>query len=148
MTDQQARPEVPSVHAGAPFGVMLRGALVPSLIGGIIAGIGVVLWRGNGAIAGAALGLIIAIGFFAMGMVLLSKVIRSADPLAFIAASMAVYLAQIVVLLVFLIAVKGRTWMDAKAAGIVILVVLIVWQVFAFRALRKGRLSVYDEVTS
>ena len=77
MTDRSQSTEP---HAGAPFGTMLRGALLPSVVAGLVAVVGVVLWRGTDALAGALIGLVVSIGFFAPGMFLLSRLVRSASP--------------------------------------------------------------------
>lgn len=132
-------------HAGAPFGVMLRGALVPSLAAGALAVIGVMAWRGASALAGGLLGLAVSIAFFATGMFLLSRLVRSANPGQFFAVAMAVYLGQVIGLLLFLIAFHDAPWVDGRALGVVALVVTLAWQVFAIRAFTKARIPVYDE---
>lgn len=144
MTDQQPSPDAPSVHAGAPFGVMLQGALVPSLVAGALAVVGVVLWRGTGAFAGAMLGLMVSVAFFAAGMLLLSRLVRTANPTQFFAIAMTVYLGQVIGLLLFIIGFHNRDWVDGRALGIVAFVVTIAWQVFAMRAFRHARVPVYD----
>ena len=141
MTDRSPSTEP---HAGAPFGAMLRGALLPSLVAGAIAVGGTVVWRGTDALAGALIGLAVSIGFFASGMSLLSRLVRSASPHAFFAVAMAVYLGQVIVLLLVIIAFKDADWVDGRALGVVALVVTIVWQLAAMRALRHARIPVYD----
>ena len=64
---------------------MLRGALLPSTLAGVVAAVGVVLWRGADAVAGAGIGLVVSLGFFASGMFLLSRLVRSASAHAFFA---------------------------------------------------------------
>ncbi len=76
-------------------------------------------------------------------MFLLSRLVRDANPTAFFAVAMAVYLGQVFLLLV-IIAFKDASWVDGPALGIVAFVVTIVWQVFAMRALRRARVPVYD----
>ena len=131
-------------HAGAPFGAMLRGALLPSLVAGLVTVALVVLWRGGDALAGALIGLVVSVGFFASGMFLLSRLVRSASPHAFFAVAMAVYLGQVIALLLVILAFKDADWVDGVALGVVALVVTLVWQVFAMRALRRARVPVYD----
>ena len=144
MTDRSPTTEP---HAGAPFGDMLRGALLPSLVAGLLAVVGVVLWRGGDSLAGALIGLVVAVGFFASGMFLLSRLVRSASPHAFFAVAMTVYLGQVIGLLLVIMAFKDADWVDGPALGIVALVVTIVWQVFAMVALRRARVPVYDPPT-
>jgi ATP synthase protein I len=142
MTDRSQSTEP---HAGAPFGTMLRGALLPSLVAGLVAVVGVVVWRGTDALAGALIGLVVSIGFFASGMFLLSRLVRSANPQAFFAVAMSVYLGQVIALLLVIMAFKDATWVDGVALGVVALVVTIVWQGAAMLALRRARVLVYDE---
>ena len=132
-------------HAGAPFAAMLRGALLPSVVAGLLAVVVLVAVRGVDALAGAVIGLGVAIGFFASGMFLLSRLVRSASPHAFVAVAMAVYLGQVLVLLLVIIAFKDADWVDGVALGLVALVVTIAWQAFAMVALRRARTPVYDE---
>lgn len=144
MTDRSMSTEP---HAGAPFGAMLRGALLPSFVGGLVAVAGVVLWRGVEALAGGLLGLVVAVGFFASGMFLLSRLVRSASPHAFFAVAMAVYLGQVIALLLVIIGFRDAAWVDGPALGVVALVVTLVWQAFAMTALRRARIPVYDPPT-
>ncbi|MFN8097816.1 MAG: hypothetical protein U0Q21_05965 [Dermatophilaceae bacterium] len=132
-------------HAGAPFGVMLRGALVPSAACGVVTSIAYAALRGPSSGASAFMGAVVAVAFFATGMLLLSRLVRSANPFAFLAVGMAVYLGQVLALLVFMIAFRDRAWVDGPALGIAALVVTLTWQVFAIRAFRAARLPVYDE---
>ena len=142
MTDRSPSTEP---HAGAPFGAMLRGALLPSLGAGALAVVGTVLWHGTDALAGALIGLVVSVGFFASGMSLLSRLVRSASPHAFFAVAMAVYLGQVIALLLVIMAFKDADWVDGRALGVVALVVTIAWQVFAMLALRRSRVPVYDQ---
>jgi len=141
MTDRSPSTEP---HAGAPFGAMLRGALLPSIAAGAVAVVGMVVWHGTDALAGALIGLVVSVGFFASGMFLLSRLVRSASPHAFLAVAMAVYLGQVIALLLVIMAFKDADWVDGVALGVVALVVTIVWQVAAMVALRRARIPVYD----
>ena len=100
--------------------------------------------RGIDALAGALIGLVVSVGFFASGMFLLSRLVRSASPHAFLAVAMAVYLGQVIALLLVIMAFKDADWVDGVALGVVALVVTIVWQVAAMVALRRARIPVYD----
>lgn len=141
MTDRSPSTEP---HAGAPFAAMLRGALVPSLVAGAVAVVVMVVWHGTDALAGALIGLAVSVGFFASGMFLLSRLVRSASPHAFLAVAMAVYLGQVIALLLVILAFKDADWVDGVALGVVAMVVTIVWQVAAMVALRRARIPVYD----
>jgi ATP synthase protein I len=132
-------------EAGRPFAVMLRGALLPSTVAGALTVVVLVVARGGDALAGGLLGLVVSVLFFASGMFLLSRLVRSASPHAFFAVAMAVYLGQVIALLVVIIVFRGLDWVDGLAVGVTALVVTLVWQAFAIRALRRARLPVYDE---
>jgi len=76
---------------------------------------------------------------------MLSRLVRSASPHAFLAVAMAVYLGQVIALLLFIIVFRGADWVDGFALGVTALVVTLAWQLFAMRALRRAPLPVYDE---
>ena len=59
MTDRTPSSEP---HAGAPFGAMLRGALLPSVLAGLLTVVVLVALRGVDALAGALIGLVVADG--------------------------------------------------------------------------------------
>lgn len=142
MTDPST---TPAAGPGAPFAVMLRGALVPATLAGLAAVVVLALVRGSGAIAGGLLGVVVAILFFASGMFLLSRLVRSASPHAFFAVAMAVYFGQIIALLVFFILFRRAAWLDGTALALSALVVTIAWQAFSYRAMRAARMPIYDE---
>lgn len=129
----------------APFMMMLKGALLPSTVAGVLASVVLVVLRGTEAIAGALLGLGVALAFFASGLLLMSRLVRSANPGAFMAVGMAVYFGQVIFLLLFMIAFLEASWVDGTALGLVVLAVTITWQVFSMMALRRARIPVYDE---
>ncbi len=133
--------------AGAPFAVMLRGALAPSAVCGVLAVVVAAIGWGPNAAISAALGGLVALVFFATGMILLSRLVRSANPYAFLAVGMAVYLGQVLGLLIFMIVLRDKAWIDGPALGLAALAVTIVWQGFAMRAFRRARLPIYDEPT-
>ncbi|HYN68422.1 MAG TPA: hypothetical protein VES93_16185 [Ornithinibacter sp.] len=124
---------------------MLRGALLPSVLAGLLTVVVLVVVRGGDALAGALIGLVVSVGFFASGMFLLSRLVRDASPHAFFAVAMAVYFGQVIALLLVILAFKDAEWVDGVALGLVALVVTLVWQVFAMIALRRARIPVYDE---
>jgi ATP synthase protein I len=135
-------------EAGKPFAVMLRGALVPASVAGLLTVLVLVAARGVDALAGGVLGLAVSVLFYASGMFMLSRLVRSASPHAFFAVAMAVYLGQVLALLVFILVFRDAAWVDGFALGVTALVVTIVWQAFAMRALRRARLPIYDEAAT
>jgi len=135
----------PVAEAGAPFAVMLRGALVPSLAAGAATVVVLTVVRGSEALAGGVLGLVVSVLFYASGMFMLSRLVRSTSPHAFFAVAMAVYLAQVIALLLFIMVFRGAEWVDGFALGVTALVVTLAWQLFAMRALRRAPMPVYDD---
>ncbi len=135
----------PEARPGAPFAIVLRGALLPSAVVGVIAAVGLVLWRGAAAVPGVAVGILVGLGFFASGLGLLSKLVRDRNPMTFMAVAMTIYLAQVLVMLGFLIAFHEAAWLDGPAFGWVVFAITIAWQVSLARAWRRARWSVYDE---
>jgi ATP synthase protein I len=144
MTD---RTENTPATAGAPFAVMLRGALVPAGVAGVVTVVVLAVLRGLDSVPGSLLGLAVSLGFFASGMFLLSRLVRSTSPHAFFAVAMAVYLGQVLALLLFFIVFRTASWVDGTALAVTALVVTLAWQAFAYRAMRAARMPVYDEPT-
>jgi ATP synthase protein I len=140
--DSQQRPATPAPNA--PFAVMLRGAMVPTLVGGALTILVLGVLRGlDGALA-ALLGVVIAVIFFGVGLKIMIRVV-DANPISVFAGAMAVYLGQLIFLAVIIIAMRDATWLDGLACGIAIFVSTMVWQVFQGRAYLRMRQTVYDE---
>ena len=139
MTQQPAR------EGSDPFAVMLRGAFYPTLAVGPVAV--VVAWLVGGAEAAysAGLGFAVTIAFFALGMVVMSRLKSATDPLRFLASSLAVFFGQMIFLLLVIIALQDADWLDGTAFGLSALAVALVWQVFQVVAFMRSRRPVYDE---
>jgi ATP synthase protein I len=130
---------------GAPLAVVTRGALLPTAVFGGAAAVLLSVLRGAHAIPGAVLGLVVGLGFFASGMLVVTRFARDVSPVGFVAIGMGVYLGQVLVLLLFMLAFYNAAWLDGPAFGWVVLVVTIAWQVFSIRTWRRARIPVYDE---
>ena len=144
--DWPARTGVPV--ADDPFRVVLHGALLPAGIVGLVATL--VLWivRGTDGGVSALGGVVVALAFFASGLVMMSRFVKSADPMTFMAVGLATYFGQVIVLFGVLVLARQIDSLDAVAAGIAMLVVILVWQVAQVVAWRRARVPVYDEPTS
>jgi ATP synthase protein I len=127
-----------------PFAVMLRGAFLPTLVVGPVAVIVAAVVSGGRAALGAFLGFAIAIAFFALGLVVMRKLGGASDPLRFLASALAVFMGQLLFLLVVIIALQGAHWLDGTAFGFTILAVALVWQVFQVLAFVRSRRLVFD----
>lgn len=127
-----------------PFAVMLRGAFLPTLaVGPVAVVVGALLGGGRGAL-GALLGFAIAIAFFAPGLFVMRKLDSAADPLRFLASAMAVFLGQLIFLLVVIVALQHASWLNGTAFGVAALAVALVWQVFQVVAYVRSRKLAFD----
>ena len=127
-----------------PFAVMLRGAFLPTVAVGPVAVVVAAVVGGGKAALGAALGFVIALAFFALGLVVMRKLDSAADPLRFLASALAVFMGQMIFLLVVIIALQDATWLDGTAFGITVLAVALVWQVFQVIAFVRSRRLAFD----
>jgi ATP synthase protein I len=135
----------PSAPTGSyPFSATLRGSLVPAVIAGAVTAVALGLFRGVGGAVSGLVGVAIAIAFFASGLLLMDKLVRDRNPMLFMAVGMSVYLAQVLVLLGVLVLARRVESLDSRAAGIAMLVTVVVWQIAQLRAWRQARVPVYD----
>ena len=139
MTQQPAR------EGSDPFAVMLRGAFYPTLAVGPVAVVVAWLVGGGKAAYSAGLGFAVTIAFFALGMVVMSRLKSATDPLRFLASSLAVFFGQMIFLLLVIIALQDADWLDGTAFGLSALAVALVLQVFQVVAFMHSRRPVYDE---
>jgi ATP synthase protein I len=123
---------------------MLRGAFLPTLAVGPVAVVVGALLGGGRAALGALLGFLVAIAFFALGLFVMRKLDSAADPLRFLASAMAVFLGQLIFLLVVIIALQRASWLNGTAFGVAALAVALVWQVFQVVAYVRSRKLAFD----
>jgi ATP synthase protein I len=127
-----------------PFAVMLRGAFLPTLAVGPVAVVVGALMGGGRAALGALLGFLVAIAFFALGLFVMRRLDSAADPLRFLASAMAVFLGQLIFLLLVIIALQRASWLSGTAFGVAALAVALVWQVFQVVAYVRSRKLAFD----
>ena len=128
-----------------PFAVMLRGAFLPTVAVGPVAVVVAAIVGGGKAALGAALGFVIALAFFALGLIIMRKLGGASDPFRFLASALAVFMGQMIFLLLVIIALQGASWLDGTAFGLTILAVALVWQVFQVIAFVRSRRLAFDE---
>ncbi|RKT77351.1 hypothetical protein DFJ68_0772 [Terracoccus luteus] len=129
------------------FSVILRGALPVTVVAGLVTAVVIALVSGLSAGVAALIGVVIAVVFFASGVLIVSRVVvDTSNPVLFMAVGMAVYLAQIIVMFGVLLVARQVQSFDSVAAGIAILVCVVVWQAAQMRAWRRARVPVYDAV--
>jgi hypothetical protein len=127
------------------FHVVLRGALLPTAVAGILTSIVLAFFRGvDGGVAGL-IGVVIGLAFFASGLFIVGRFVKdTTEPMLFMAVGMAVYFAQVLLLLGVLVVARRAEGFDSYAAGIALLVCVLVWQGAQMRAWRRARVPVYD----
>ena len=128
-----------------PFAVMLRGAFLPTVGVGPVAVVVAAIVGGGKAALGAALGFAIALAFFALGLLIMRRLGGASDPFRFLASALAVFMGQMIFLLVVIIVLQGASWLDGTAFGLTILAVALVWQVFQVIAFVRSRRLAFDE---
>lgn len=138
-------PSHPPRQGDSPFRVVLRRALPPAAAAGVLTAI--ILWILSGPAAGVAglIGVVIALGFFASGLLLMARFVTENNPLLFMAVGMAIYFAQVIVLFGVLVLAWNLESFDTRSAGIAMGVTVIVWQVAQVMAWRQARVPIYDE---
>jgi len=73
------------------------------------------------------------------------KLDSASDPLRFLVSALAVFMGQLIFLLLVIIALQGASWLDGTAFGFAALAVALVWQVFQVVAYVRTRKLVFDE---
>lgn len=141
-----ATPQTATAPRRVAFAVLLRGALPPTVVVGMVAALVVGLVAGPRAGVSGLLGAIIAVAFFASGLLVVSRFVTdTGNPLLFMAVGMSVYLAQVILLFGVLLLSRAVDAFDSRSAGIVLLLSVVTWQVAQMRAWRRARVPVYDE---
>ncbi len=140
------RPRAP--RADSVFTVMLRKSLPPALLAGVLTAGAQWVVQGPGVAGSGLFGALLAVAFFASALVMMARFVTDGNPMLFMAVGMSVYLAQVIVLLGVLVLARQVEALDLPAAGIAMLVVVLVWQVAQLRAWRSARVPVYDSRSS
>lgn len=127
------------------FAVVLRGALPPAAVAGALTAGVLAATSGLGAGLAGLVGVAIALAFFTSGLVAVSRVVvDTGNPMLFLSVGMAVYFAQVLALFVVLLVARQVEGFDSRAAGIAMLVTVLVWQAAQMLAWRRARVPVYD----
>ena len=128
-----------------PFAAMLRTAFLPTLAVGPVAVVVAAVLGGGKAALGAAIGFVVAIAFFALGLWVMQRLDSGADAFRFLASALAVFMGQLIFLLIVILALQGAQWLEGTAFGLTALAVALVWQVFQVIAYLRTRRLVFDE---
>lgn len=127
----------------ALFAAMLRTALVPSAVCGLVAVIA--LWgaRGLAGALGSTGGVVVALVFFVAGLAVMRR-LSNGNPVTLMAAALAVFLGQLFFLGGIILVLGGVTGLDGVSFGLGALVVALAWQVFQIVAFLRSRRPVFD----
>lgn len=136
--------QVAHAQPESPFATMLRIAVVPSLVAGLACAVVYFFVGGMTSGLSALFGGVLAVAFFAGGLLVMRRV-RGLDPMLLAAAGMAVFFGQLIVLGLVLYAAAQVSSIDRVATGVTVFVVVIVWQVFQVIGFKRSRIPVYDE---
>ncbi|GAB3586065.1 hypothetical protein [Calidifontibacter terrae] len=125
------------------FAAMLRaGVLVSAVAFPIVV---IVFWLARDArgAAGAALGALLALVFFAAGLMVMTRVINE-HPISVLTGAIAVYLGQVIFLGLVIVIFSRQSWLDTTAFGLAVLAVALLWQVAQVVAFVRTPKPVYD----
>lgn len=138
-----SHPVARDVTTVSPFAAMLKDALRPSALVGVLCALAFFAIRGLSGGVSSLFGTVLALGFFASGLVVLST-LRNLNPGGIMAAGMAVFFAQVIVLGVILVFATKIKSLDGPATGITVAIVVVAWQIFQVRSFMRTRQLVYD----
>lgn len=119
--------------------MILRAAAIPTVVVGVLA---VVLYGaldGAEAAIGAAVGLLVVLAFFGIGLVVLGRILQK-HPSLIMTAALALYLGQILVLFVFMAIFKDTTLFDGKAFGITVVLCTVAWLITQVWAMGRTKM--------
>jgi ATP synthase protein I len=122
---------------------ILRAALIPTVVVGVLAVVVAAFVGGGKAALGAALGVLVVVVFFAVGLVVVGRASR-VSAYAAMNAAILTYLVKIGVLFAFIVAFKDTTLFDTKAFGLTIVVCTLVWTGFEVRGFTRLQILYVD----
>ncbi|RVU20386.1 hypothetical protein EOT10_27290 [Streptomyces antnestii] len=122
---------------------ILLQAVVPTAVAGAIAAvISGVLAGGKGAL-GAVIGAVVVIAFMGLGQIVLQRTAKSL-PQLFQAMGLMLYVAQLLLLLIFVAVFKDTTLFNPKAFAATLVAATVVWMAAQARAHMKAKIFYID----
>ncbi len=122
---------------------ILRAALIPTVVVGVLAVVVAAFVGGGKAALGATLGVLVVVVFFTVGLVVVGRASR-VSAYAAMNAAILTYLVKIGVLFAFIVAFKDTTLFDTKAFGLTIVVCTLVWTGFEVRGFTRLQILYVD----
>ncbi|WP_446664525.1 hypothetical protein [Flexivirga sp. B27] len=143
MTD--SRPEVAPDPPAVPFATMLRSGIAANAV--CFPVLTIIFWITSGPKGGgsAAIGVLVALIFFAGGLGILQRV-PDDNTMLLLASALAVYLGQVIFLGIIILALSGQDWVDGWAFGLSVLVTALAWQVAQVTAYVRAPKPVYSQL--
>lgn len=130
-----------------PLAPLLRAAVLPSLVAGVVCASAAAATAGVDALLGALLGSALVVGFFWAGQATLEAV-RSVRPELFLVIALLTYTLQVVVLLaVFASFRRNESWSEhvsTTTLGLTVIACTWVWTVGLIVASRRQRVPLFD----
>ncbi|MFZ0324392.1 MAG: hypothetical protein WAN48_09710 [Actinomycetes bacterium] len=131
--------------AGDLYGVMLRRAAPWALAASAVCVVVLTASSGLRALAGAVVGVLIVVGFYALDVVVL-RLMKGADPAATVAAVLAEYTVKIVILAVLVWQLRDSTAIDMGALAMTVVVTTVTWVVALTVVAMRSRSFTLDPV--
>lgn len=122
---------------------LLRSALLPTLAAGALAVVVAAIVSGGKGALGAALGALVVVVFFTVGLVVVGRASR-VSAYAAMNAAILTYLVKIGVLFALIVAFKDTTLFDTKAFGLTIILCTLVWTGFEVRGFARLQILYVD----
>ncbi len=123
---------------------MWRGAVLPSLVTGLISGLVVTIWRGRPGAFAALLAILLVFIFFSVHL-LVAKISKNLDPVLTMLFAMFSYFAKVIFLGVLLFLISKFTapaTVDRTSFGICAILITLAWLIGEIRAYLKLRLGI------
>ena len=122
---------------------ILRAALIPTVLAGVLAVVVAAFVGGGKAALGAALGALVVVVFFTVGLVVVGRASR-VSAYAAMNAAILTYLVKIGVLFAIIVAFKDTTLFNTKAFGLTIILCTLVWTGFEVRGFSRLQILYVD----
>jgi ATP synthase protein I len=120
---------------------ILRGALLPTLVVGVLAVVvGAVVSGGKGALA-AALGTVVVLAFFTVSQLVVGRATNAALMMNL---ALLTYVVKILVLLILIGVLRDASWLDGQVFGLTVVACTLVWTAFEVRAFARLRILYAD----
>jgi ATP synthase protein I len=117
---------------------VLRAAIIPTLVVGVLAVIVAAVLRGGAGAVAAVLALVIVLAFFASGQYVLGRIL-SRNPELALSGGLLLYLTQVLVLFGLIALLRDATWLDSRVFAGVVVVLTLVWTTAAVLATLRTR---------